>query len=147
MIHAFEAYYGLPGLAASAIAPPYAEAAGQLYRNEITIEEATPLLPARLPELLRDDFKAALALGDNRFSRLLQESHAYRWRSATPCRVYHGGSDEVTPAFIGTLPVGYQQIVGGAPVTAVDAGAAADHRGVFLYGMKDQLAWFDRLLE
>jgi hypothetical protein len=52
----------------------------------------------------------------------------------------------VTPAFIGQLPVGYQEVVGGAPATAVDAGAKADHRGVFLFGIADQKRWFDGML-
>lgn len=147
MIHAFEEYYGWPGLSNWAIKPEYQEAAAQLFRNEISFEEAEPLLPTRYPDLLQDDFKAAVALGEDRFSRLLQESHAYRWRSVTPARVYYGGIDEVTPVFIGTLPVGYQQVIGGADVTAVDAGPKADHRGVFLYGMKDQREWFDSLIE
>jgi pimeloyl-ACP methyl ester carboxylesterase len=147
MILAFEAYYELPGLANSAIRPEYQETARLLFRGEITYEEAAPLLPTRYPDLLQDDFKAAIAAGENRFSRILQDSHAYRWRMATPARVYYGGSDEVTPIFIGTLPVGYQQVMGGAEVTAVDAGQNADHRGVFLYGMKDQKQWFDELLE
>ncbi len=147
MFNAFEEYYGLPGSANSAIKPKYQEPTRQLYLNEITIEEAAPLLPARLPDLLREDFKAAISIGEDRYSCLLQESHAYRWRSVTPARVYHGGIDEVTPVFIGTLPVGYQGIMGGATVTAVDAGPDADHRGTFLYGMKDQKEWFDQLLE
>lgn len=146
MLNAFEYYYSWPGLADWAIKPQYRESARQLFRNEITIEEATPLLPPRFPDLLQDEFKAALAVGDDRFSRILQESHAYRWRSVTPARVYHGDIDEVTPIFIGTLPVGYQTVVGGAEVTAGDAGPKGDHRGVFLFGMKDQKEWFDGLL-
>ena len=146
MIQAFEAYYGLPGLAATAIKPAYVETARQLFRDEITYEEAAPLLPTRLPDLLQDEFKAAIASGESHFSQLLQDSHAYRWRMVTPARVYYGGSDEVTPIFIGTLPAGYQKVMGGAEVTAVDAGKKADHRGVFLYGMKDQKQWFDELL-
>lgn len=146
MIHAFEEYYGLPGLADSAIKPEYQETARRLYFNEITFEEAEPLLPTRYPDLLRDDFRAALSLGENRFSRILQDSHVYRWRSITATRVYYGGIDEVTPIFIGTLPVSYQQVMGGAAVTGVDAGPKADHRGVFLFGMQDQKQWFDQLL-
>jgi hypothetical protein len=61
----------------------------------------------------------------------------------TPMRVYHGGIDEVTPAYIGQLPVGYQQAIGGAEVTPVDAGDSADHRGVFLYAIANQKQWFD----
>ena len=147
MVNAFEQYYALPGLANSAIKPEYQEPTRQLYFNEIPYEDALKQLPAKLPDMLNDDFRAAIARGESRFSRLLQESHAYRWRSVTPARVYYGGIDEVTPVFIGTMPVGYQKAIGGAEVTAVDAGAQADHRGTFLYSIADQKKWFDQLLE
>ena len=146
MILAFEAYYGWPGLASWAIKPEYLEPARKLFDDELTYEEAAPLLPTRYPDLLRDEFKAAIAAGNDRFSAILQDSQAYRWRMVTPARVYVGGSDEVTPKFIGALPVGYQQVMGGAEVTAVDAGPEADHRGVFLFSMKDSKEWFDELL-
>lgn len=143
MLHAFEAYYGLPGFTTSAIKPAYRPVARQLYTNERTYEDVESEFPARLPDMLQDKFMATLAAGDDHFSQLLQASHGYRWRMKTPLRVYHGGSDEVAPAYIGQLPVGYQQVIGGAEVTAVDAGDKADHRGVFLFAMADQKAWFD----
>ncbi len=145
MLHAFEAYYGLPGFTTSAILPEYQEVARQLYFNEQNYEDLMPEFPARLPDMLQDEFKTALAVGDDRFSHLLQESHGYRWRMSTPMRVYTGGIDEVTPAYLGQLPVGYQQVVGGATVEAVDAGPKADHRGVFLTSMADCKKWFDTL--
>ncbi len=147
MLNAFEQYYALPGLANAAIKPQYQAPTQQLYCNEIPYEDALKQLPPKLPDMLNDDFKAAIPRGEDRFSRLLQESHAYRWRSVTPARVYYGGRDEVTPPFIGTLPVGYQKVIGGAEVTAVDAGSQADHRGTFLYSIADQKQWFDQLLE
>lgn len=146
MLHAFEAYYGLPGFTTSAIKPEYQQVARQLYTNERTYEDVESEFPTRLPDMLQAEFMAAVAAGDDRFSHLLQESHGYRWRMKTPMRVYHGGSDEVTPAYIGQLPVGYQQVIGGAEVTAVDAGDNADHRSVFLFAMTDQKAWFDARL-
>ena len=145
MLHAYESYYGLPGFTTAAIKPEYQQVARELYRNERSFEEVMSEFPARLPDMLQDEFKAGLARGDDRFSHLLQESHGYRWRMATPMHVYYGGIDEVTPAFIGQLPVGYQQVIGGASVTAVDAGPKADHRGTFLFGIQDQQAWFDQL--
>jgi hypothetical protein len=147
MINAFQEYYDLPGFADWAIKPEYQQPTRDLYTNRKTIDEVEPLLPARLPDMLQDEFKAAVARGDDRFSHLLQESHGYRWRTKTPMRVYSGALDEVTPAYIGQLPVGYQQVIGGAEVTAVNAGPKADHRGVFLYGMKDQKEWFDQLVK
>ena len=146
MLHAFEAYYALPGFTTAAIKPEYQQAASDLYTNAHTFEEVEAEFPARLPDMLQDEFKAGLARGDDRFSHLLQESHAYRWRMVTPMRVYTGGIDEVTPIFIGQLPVGYQQVIGGAAVTPVDAGPKADHRGTFLYSIADQKTWFDELM-
>ena len=146
MLHAFEEYYGLPGFTTSAIEPQYQSAARELYLNRATFEKLESSFPARLPDMLQQSFKTDLAAGRGRYAELLQESHGYRWRAVTPMRVYYGGSDEVTPAYLAQLPVGYQQIMGGATVTAVDAGAAADHRGVFLYSLADQKKWFDSLL-
>lgn len=40
-----------------------------------------------------------------------------------------------------------QQLVGGADTEAFDAGADADHRGVFVKAVLDQKPWFDSLLE
>ena len=145
MLYAYEAYYGLPGFANTAIKPEYQQATRDLYLNKRTIEQVAPLLPTRLPDLLQDEFKASISLGEDRYSRILQENHAYRWRSVTPTRVYYGGIDEVTPAYLAQLPVGYQQIMGGAEVTAVDAGPKADHRGTFLVGIQDQKQWFEQL--
>lgn len=146
LLHAFEEYYGLPGFTTSAITPEYQEVARQLYFNEQDYNDLMSEFPAKLSDMLQDDFKAGLAAGNDRFSNLLQESHGYRWRMATPMRVYTGGIDEVTPLYIGQLPVGYQQVIGGATVEAVDAGPKADHRGVFLTSMADAKAWFDELL-
>ena len=146
MVNAFEQYYGLPGFANTAIKPEFQEVAGKLYRNEMTIDQAEPELPDHLPDLLQAEFMAVTSIGEDRYSRLLQESHAYRWRAVTPMRIYYGGIDEVTPAYIAQMPVGYHQVMGGTPVTAVDAGPKADHRGTFLFGMQDQKQWFDQML-
>ncbi|MCB0039621.1 MAG: hypothetical protein KDE23_08070 [Caldilinea sp.] len=146
MLHAYEEYFGLPGFTTSAIKPEYQEVARQLYFNEQDYNDLMSEFPAKLPDMVQDDFKAALAMGDDRFSDLLQESHGYRWRMTTPMRVYTGGIDEVTPVYLGQLPIGYQQIIGGATVEAVDAGPKADHRGVFLTSLADAKAWFDELL-
>jgi dienelactone hydrolase len=146
MLHAFEWYYDMPGFTTTAIKPEYQQIASDLFTNAQPYDDIIADFPARLPDMLQEEFMAAIARGEDRFSHMLQESHGYRWRAVTPQRVYSGGSDEVTPAFLGQLPVGYQEVVGGAPATAVDAGEKADHRGIFLYSINDQKAWFDSLI-
>jgi hypothetical protein len=144
--HAYETYYGLPGLANSIIKPEHQEAALQLYLSQLTLEEIAKELPTTFDELVEPQFIATSSTGTSRYWRLLQDNHAYRWRSITPLRSYWGGIDEVTPEYIAALPVGYQQLMGGAPATAVASGPTADHRGNFVYAVADQKPWFDGLI-
>jgi pimeloyl-ACP methyl ester carboxylesterase len=143
-LNAYERYYGVPGLADSAIKPAYAGTARDLYLNKISGETAGAKLPKKLSELLRDDFMASSSLGETRFWRILQENPAYRWRSKTPLRSYYGTADEVIPPYIATLPVGYQTLMNGAETKGIEV-PKANHRGTFVYAVADQKAWFDRL--
>jgi pimeloyl-ACP methyl ester carboxylesterase len=145
-LYAYEEYYGMPGLAQSTIKPEYQETAQALYLNQITYEEAAPQLPTRIDDLLQDDFMAASSIGNDRYYRILQDNNAYRWRMSTPVHTYYGDIDEVVPEAIATLPVGYEQIMGGATVTAVASGSEGDHRGNFVFALADQKKWFDALL-
>ena len=61
-------------------------------------------------------------------------------------RTYYGGLDEVTPAVIGQLPEATQKLLGGVPAKSVYAGDRADHRAVFVFGVLDQIVWFDSFL-
>lgn len=145
-LNAYQEYYQLPGLTQSAIKPQYQSPARDLYLNKLTWEQAGPKLPKRLGEMFQDDFVAASSVGSDRYWSILQESQAYRWRSKTPLRTYYGDADEVTPAFIATLPVGYQNVMGGAETTDVEVSGQANHRGTFVYAVADQKKWFDHLL-
>ena len=145
-IHAYEAYYGLPGFAHAAIKPEYRQITHDLYLNKLTWEQAAAKLPTRLSDLFQTNFSAASSIGQNSYCSILQDSQAYRWRSTTPLHTYYGAADEVVPIYIATMPVAYQQIMGGATVTAVAAGSQANHRGTFVYAVADQKKWFDQLL-
>lgn len=146
LINSYERYYGLPGLGSTAIKPQYLQTARDFYENRIGWSEASKVLPKLVKELLQDDFAAASSLMANRFYQLLHENQAYQWRYTTPSRYYYGKADEVIPPFIATLPVAYQDTVGGAAATAVFAGDRADHRGTFIFGVLDQKTWFDSLV-
>jgi hypothetical protein len=100
-----------------------------------------------LEGFLRPEFVASGAAGTAPYWQVLQDNQAYRWKSVTPLRAYIGGSDEVTPEYIGKLPQATQALLGGAPATTINAGAKADHRGVFIFGVLDQKVWFDSLLK
>jgi len=142
-LNAYEEYYGLPGLANSAIKPEYQKAARALYLNEITWEESK--LPTRLSDFLEPDFIRSSSAGTTRYWQIVRDNQAWQWRLRTPLRTYWGGADEVTPEYIASLPVASQKSMGGAPAAAVAAGEKATHRGTFLKALADQKAWFDAL--
>ena len=145
LVNSYERYYALPGLSNAAIKPEYWQAAHDLYENRITWAQAEKLLPFRTGDLLQEPFVASGSVVGNRFFRQLQENEAYCWRAKTPARLYYGQIDEVIAPHIGTLPAKYQETMGGAAMEALFAGAKADHRGAFLFGINDQRQWFDQL--
>lgn len=143
LLNSYEYYYDLPGLAYTAIRTNYLQQALDLYANKVGWEDVESSWPQTPPEFLNADFAAQSALVGNRFYRLMQENEAYQWRSKTPARYYYGAADEVIAPYIATLPVGYQETLGGAEATAVFAGEQANHRGAFIFGVHDQKNWFD----
>ena len=147
LINSYEQYYSLPGLSAAAIKSPYWQTARDFYDNKIGWTEASKVFPKSTKEFLQADFADASSLVANRFFQKLQENQGYQWRFRTPSRYYYGKIDEVVPPYIATLPVAYQEAVGGATATAVYAGDVADHRGTFIFGMLDQKQWFDGLMK
>lgn len=144
-IHAVEAYYRLPGLAAAAIRPEYQQTARDFYLNNMTFAEAYPKLPSTAAELYQDAFLDVNSPLSARYWELASLSQVYRWRAATPMRTYFGQIDEVTTPYLAKLPVEFQQAVGGAEARVIDAGEKATHRGTFLYAMADQQQWFDEI--
>lgn len=140
-------YLQAPGLAASAIRPELLAWAAGLYDGSVTWEAFAAATPSKLGAFIRPEFAASGLTGQTPYWRVLQDSQGYRWKSVTRLRTYYGGRDEVTPEYIGKLPVATQALVGGAAAQAIDAGADADHRGVFVFGVLDQKRWFDALLD
>lgn len=145
LVNSYENYYALPGLSQAAIKPQYWQAARDLYQNKINWTEASKRLPAKTRDLLQEAFVANGSVVGNQFYRQLQQNEAYCWRAKTPARLYYGQIDEVIAPPIATLPVKYQETMGGAPMQAVFAGEKANHRGTFLYGIRDQKNWFDAM--
>lgn len=141
--HSYAHYYDMPGLPQTVIKPEYEAACRDFYESKIGWEQLQPQIPAKIADLLQKDAVAQSTPGMDAFFRRLRENQAFMWRSVTPCRYYYGKGDEVMPPYVATLAVGYTEAVDGAKAEAVYAGDAADHRGAFLYGVKDQKEFFD----
>ena len=69
------------------------------------------------------------------------------WRFKTPTYYYYGKIDEVVTPYMVQLPVEYQRELGAAQAQAIFAGEKADHRGTFMFGVRDQKQRFDELLK
>ena len=141
--HSYAHYYDMPGLPQTIIKPEYQAACRDFYENKIGWEQLQPQIPAKIADLLQKDAIAQSSVGMDAFFRRLRENQAFMWRSVTPCRYYYGKVDEVMPPYVATLAVGYTEAAGGAKAEAVYAGDVADHRGAFLFGVKDQKDFFD----
>lgn len=145
-IQAQEAYHEQSGLAAAAIRPEYLEAARALYEDRMDWDTFAAQTPAKLQDFINPAFRAGGRLGRTPYWRGLDQDQVYRWISATPIHTYYGGKDEVTPHVVAMLPAETQALLGGAPTEAIDAGAEADHRAIFVFGVLEQKTWFDGLL-
>lgn len=145
LVNSYEQYYELPGLSTAAIRPQYWQTAHDFYENKIGWTAAAKVFPKSVKEFFQPDFVQSSSLMANRFYQHLFAARAYQWRYATPTRYYYGKADEVITPYIATLPVEYQETIGGATATSVYAGDQADHRGTFIFGLLDQKQWFDQL--
>ncbi len=145
-LHSYSAYYNLPDLVKQAIRSEYVETAHDFYTHKITSEEALSKLPEKTQDLLNEDFVKEGFTANASYWQILQRNEAYRWRTVTPLRAYYGQADEVMPPYIVSLAALFQDTIGGAEATAIDAGETANHRGTFLFGVVDQKKWFDELL-
>jgi len=141
--YSYAYYYDMHGLPQTVIKPEYEAACRNFYENKIGWQQLQAQIPAKIVDLVQKDVLAQSSAGVNAFFSRLRDNQAFMWRSVTPCRYYYGKVDEVMPPYVSTLAVGYTEAAGGAKAEAVYAGDAADHRGAFLYGVRDQKDFFD----
>ena len=141
--YSYAYYYDMPGLPQTIIKPQYQAVCRDFFENRIGWEQLQPQIPAKIADLLQADVVSRSSAGVDAFFSRLRENQAFMWRSTTPCRYYYGKVDEVMPPYVSTLAVGYTEAAGGAKAEAVYAGDEANHRGAFLYGVKDQKEFFD----
>ena len=146
LVNAYANYHDEPNFPERAFHAEYVQATRDLYAGRIDFETFYARTKPTLAEFTTPEFRAMVASASGAFGQTLEASQVYRWRQVTPLRTWYGGADEVTPEWIGRLPAQVQKLVGGAETQALDAGSNADHRGVFLRGVRDQKPWFDSLL-
>lgn len=145
LVFAYENYYSISGLSTSAIKPEYWQTAKDFYDYKIDWQTALPKLPSNCKDLFQANFLKESSLVSTQFFKQLQLNNSYNWRYKTKTRFYYGKTDEVVTPYMVQLPVEYQKTLGAEVPTAVYAGDKANHRGTFVYGIKDQQEWFASL--
>jgi hypothetical protein len=146
-LNSYSAYYELPGLMESAIKTEYQQATLDFYQNKISFKDFYSKTTGKVADYLKPEFIASGSNSDSRYWQIIQDNNSYRWRSHTSLNLYYGDADEAVPEYIGTLPVGYQELIGGGHTTAIPAGKLADHRGTFKFAVDHQKKWFDGMLQ
>ncbi len=121
--------------------PPYDKISNDIAVRGNTIEK-TLKLPARLKELLTDDFITRINGREDIFVKRLNENQVYKnWRAIAPVNFYHGGSDSVIP-FIFSKIACRRMKVNGAKAELISAGAAADHADSIIPSCLMARDWF-----
>jgi len=146
-LNSYSVYYKLPGLMESAIKSEYQQATLDFYQNKISFEVFYSKTTSKVTDYLKQEFIESGTKSDNRYWQIIQDNNSYRWRSHTSLNLYYGDADEAVPEYIGTLPAGYQELIGGGLTTAIPAGKLADHRGTFKFAVDHQKKWFDGMLQ
>ena len=146
-LQAYANYHQRPDMPLVAIRAEYLKPSQDVYAGRIDVHTFYAQTKSALADFTTPAFRAQVASGRGEYWEGLDASQVYRWRQVTRLRTWYGGADEVTPEWIGKLPAATQALVGGAETKAFDAGAKADHRGVFVRAVLDQKEWFDQLLK
>lgn len=124
--------------------PPYDKILNDIALSGNTIEK-TMKLPARLKELLTDDFVTninSLSGSEDIFIKKLDENQVYKnWRAAAPVNFYHGGSDSVIPFILSEIACRRMK-ANGAKAAVINAGAAADHADSIIPSCLMARDWF-----
>jgi pimeloyl-ACP methyl ester carboxylesterase len=140
---AYEAYYGVPGLARSVINDAYYEVARKAYERE-------PFEPSEIPTdlhvLIRKEYFDPRFFAASAYGRLAAAAQAYRWVIATPVRNYYGTTDEAISIGLAELAMTWQHAMGAGndKVEAIATGPTS-HRGTFGTAVPEWKAWFDSL--
>jgi alpha-beta hydrolase superfamily lysophospholipase len=121
--------------------PPYDKILNDIAESGNTIEK-TMKLPARLKELLTDDFITAINAREDIYIKKLNENEVYKnWRAIAPVNFYHGGSDSIIPFTLSKVACRRMK-ANGAKAGLINAGASADHADSIIPSCLMARDWF-----
>lgn len=147
LLFAFEHYYHLTGITKSSIRPEYYNLAKDFYNHKIDFMDFMKRGTTKATDFVNPEFIEKLRAGNTRFSKILNESEAYRWLSKTPLRAYYGILDEAVPPYLAHLAIEYQTLLGKTNGQAINAGEKADHRNTYIQALIEVEPWFVSFLK
>ena len=141
----FDAYYNLNGYFEASIQPKYIDLARQLHRFELSYEDFAKQVPPQPDSVFLPEFYTDSRTALKPFWKTLDAGAAYRWRMTPPLRCFFSVRDEAVPWQVARMAADYQRTLGHPNAEAIDAGANADHRSVYLYSLVKVKRWFDSM--
>jgi pimeloyl-ACP methyl ester carboxylesterase len=147
MILSYDSYYNLNSYLDSSIYPEYAPFAHKLYRFEIGYEEFAKNVPVKMDSVFLPTFYEDSRAVSKPFWKTLENNAAYKWKMTTPLRCFYSYRDEAIPWQVSRIAADYQRALGHPNAEAIDAGANADHRSVYLYSLVYAKKWFDGMAQ
>lgn len=159
ILGAYEEYYNIDGLMASAVRKPYLKTAEKIYREKIDWDqvggpqkdgEGLLGLPLTGKEMLKKHFREDIRDGRGEFFKRLKQNDPLTEKFTHESRFFGGGEDTaIAPGFSVEKPVKFL----GSLASGVSVGDLATHRSTFLgslYGsannpQEDIFTWFSGL--
>ena len=137
----------MPGLAKKSILPQYYSIAEDFYNFKIDFLTHLQKTTSKIVDYVQPEFIEQMKAGNNKLSKILNESEGYRWLSVTPLRAYYGMKDEAVPDYLAHLAIDYQWLLGKTNGQSFNAGENADHRNTYVYALIDVLPWFKTFIK
>ncbi len=147
LLFAFENYYNMPGLAKKSILPQYYTLAEDFYYFKIDFLTHLQKTTTKIVDYVQPAFIEQMKAGNNKLSKILNESEGYRWLSITPLRAYYGMKDEAVPDYLAHLAIDYQSLLGKTNGQSFNAGDNADHRNTYVQALIEVEPWFETFMK
>lgn len=145
VVFAYETYLGLTGVAKELIQPSMVDTTRAFYEFKSDVMSYLSVGGSVIENVFTPMFLETGKTKSHPFWELLSQTESYMWRSEAPLRQYYSDRDEVMTKEIATAAVAYQTTLGKTNATSHNAGARADHRGVYVRTLVETKPWFDSL--
>lgn len=145
IVFAYDAYYSTNGYPRVAFNPAFYEDARSFYNLDMSFQEFFSTIPLSFDSLFTRQAAEDARAGTGPFWKALKDADAYSFQVRCPYRAYYSNKDEYIFPEVSCKIVEYQKNFAGSTAQAIDAGANADHRAVYIVSLIKAKPWFDSM--